>query len=138
MTRFGISPFEALLTATRHAGEFLHEPLGTIASGQLADLILVEGDPLARVEDVARIRRVVANGIVHDMPSLLAPFRGAHAGIAPSPVERLAGAGDSHFWHEAAYLETGRHACCAGHILAHDSETPDDSAVCGHLHIGRA
>ncbi|WP_174275122.1 amidohydrolase family protein [Sphingomonas bacterium] len=117
MTRYGISPYEALLTATRHAGEFLNEPLGTIAEGQLADLILVDGDPLARVEDLTKIKLTIAGGIAHDVPGLLAPFARTEASIAPTHVHALHGAGDDYFWQTAEYVEEGRHACCSNHVV---------------------
>lgn len=117
MTRYGISPYESLLTATRHAGAFLHEPIGTIATGQLADLLLVDGDPLARVEDAARVRLTIAGGVVHDPASLMKPFIGTATGMAPSHIHH-ADRGDSHghFWETASYVETSRTACCAGHV----------------------
>src|SRR3546814_4751270 len=59
MVRFGISPHEALLSATRNSGEFLGEPIGVVAPGKLADLILVDGDPLARIEDAGAVRHVI-------------------------------------------------------------------------------
>ncbi|MGY4430748.1 imidazolonepropionase-like amidohydrolase [Bradyrhizobium sp. F1.13.1] len=64
MVRYGVSPYEALLTATRYPGEFLGEPLGTISEGALADIVLVEGNPLLHIEDAAKVSRVVKNGQV--------------------------------------------------------------------------
>lgn len=116
MVRFGVSPYEALLTATCHAGDFLHEPIGTIANGQLADLILVDGDPLARIEDAANVRTAIVGGVLHDTASLLAPFEASQATIDPTPVRQLASrAGDGYFWQTAGYVEDCRTACCAGH-----------------------
>jgi len=52
----GLTPYEALRTATRDAAEFLGalEEFGTVAVGRRADLILVEGNPLEDVGNVAR------------------------------------------------------------------------------------
>jgi imidazolonepropionase-like amidohydrolase len=58
---FGMSPAEALLCATRNGG-LAFDPLGrlgTLAAGTFADLIVVDGDPLADVRvlhDHARLR----------------------------------------------------------------------------------
>ncbi|MEM7048148.1 MAG: amidohydrolase family protein [Acidobacteriota bacterium] len=56
----GLTPAQALATATRNPGELLHRWLpqgprsGEISVGMQADLLLVEGDPLA---DLGRLRR---------------------------------------------------------------------------------
>ena len=45
---FGMRPAEALLCATRNGGQ-AYDPkgrLGTLSTGSVADLVLVEGDPL--------------------------------------------------------------------------------------------
>jgi imidazolonepropionase-like amidohydrolase len=58
---FGMSPAEALLCATRNGG-LAFDPLGrlgTLAAGTFADLVVVDGDPLADVrvlQDHARLR----------------------------------------------------------------------------------
>ena len=52
------TPMQALIAATRHGAEHLgrgHD-LGTIEAGKLADLIAIDGDPLA---DPAHLKRVV-------------------------------------------------------------------------------
>ncbi|WP_164156559.1 amidohydrolase family protein, partial [Sandarakinorhabdus rubra] len=61
MTRFGVRPVDALRTATGHAGAFLAEPVGEVARGKLADLLLVGGDPLADVAAAADVRHLVLN-----------------------------------------------------------------------------
>lgn len=116
MTRFGVSTYDALLTATRHAGACLGEPLGTIASGQLADLVLVKGDPLADITDAANVKIVIRDGAAFDISALISPFKMAQAEIAPSRIRQLAAhTGDDYFRHHAAYLEDYHTACCAGH-----------------------
>ena len=52
---YGYSPAEALVCATRNGGLAMRDAgdLGTLAQGQLADLILVSGDPLADVRILA-------------------------------------------------------------------------------------
>jgi Amidohydrolase family len=60
----GLSPFEALQTATRNPAEFLGElkSSGTIEKGKIADLVLLEADPLAAITNTRRINSVVAGG----------------------------------------------------------------------------
>jgi imidazolonepropionase-like amidohydrolase len=36
--------------------------LGSIEPGKLADLVLVEGDPLGNISDMRRVKRVMLNG----------------------------------------------------------------------------
>jgi imidazolonepropionase-like amidohydrolase len=56
LVRIGLSPMEAIVSATRVASETLGlgSRLGTIEPGKLADLIVVEGDP---VKDIAVLQR---------------------------------------------------------------------------------
>ena len=116
MTRNGISPLDALLTATRNAGEFLGEPIGKVAPGMLADLILVEGDPLAKVEDAAAVRTVVANGVVHTPQSLTAPFAEVRTSAVRNRHLPPLAAADGYFWQTAQYVESSRDACCSDHF----------------------
>jgi imidazolonepropionase-like amidohydrolase len=63
----GMTPAEALGAATTNAAALLgmEKTLGAIAPGFLADLVAVEGDPLADVEVVIRnVRWVMKDGIV--------------------------------------------------------------------------
>jgi imidazolonepropionase-like amidohydrolase/ketosteroid isomerase-like protein len=57
--RVGLTPFEALVTATKNGAEVLgaSNDLGTIAVGKLADLVILEANPL---EDIRNTRRIVA------------------------------------------------------------------------------
>ncbi len=71
--RGGLSPAEAIRTATAVPAEAmgLGEDLGTIEVGKLADLIVVDGNPLTNITDLRRTRRVVKDGVVHEMDALL-------------------------------------------------------------------
>jgi enamidase len=65
----GLSPSEALIAATRDAATVLGErDLGTLEPGRLADVVVVDGRPWERIEDIARVRLVVQGGrIVHGL-----------------------------------------------------------------------
>ncbi len=118
MARFGISPYDSLLSATRHSGEFLGEPIGRIAPGMLADMILVDGDPLKRVEDAAAVEQVIVNGVAHTPTSLMAPFADKRsADITNEILPPIRAAHQHYWWQEAAYVESSRAACCAGHSV---------------------
>ena len=74
---YGYSAAEALICATRYGGQAMRSEgdLGTLAAGQLADLILVNGDVLADVTivaDPARIAMVMKDGALHSISPALA------------------------------------------------------------------
>ena len=68
MVHHGLTPAEVLVAATSTAAQALDldEYIGTVASGKIADLIVVDGDPLADPEllsDPARIWLVLQAGV---------------------------------------------------------------------------
>jgi len=63
LVRAGLTPFDAIATATRNAGEFMGgDRFGTIVPGARADLIVVADDPLADVARLREPRAVMARG----------------------------------------------------------------------------
>lgn len=62
----GLTPMQAIQGSTRWAAELLHKDkeLGTLAPGKIADLILIEGDPLADIRATRKIRTVMMDGKV--------------------------------------------------------------------------
>jgi imidazolonepropionase-like amidohydrolase len=60
----GLSPMEALQTATRNSAEFLgrEKDLGTVETGKLADLVLLDADPLKDIKNTEKIAAVVTGG----------------------------------------------------------------------------
>jgi imidazolonepropionase-like amidohydrolase len=64
----GLTPMQAILSATRWPAELLRKEkeFGTIAPGTLADVIVVEGNPLADIRATRNIRTVIMNGTVVD------------------------------------------------------------------------
>jgi len=69
--RFGMTPYEALRAATVTPAEFLGLDAGVIAPGKLADIVLVEGNPLQNIADAHKVRRVIANGRMFTIEDLL-------------------------------------------------------------------
>jgi hypothetical protein len=61
----GLTPYQALATGTRNIAEFLgnQEEAGTIATGRRADLILLDGNPLADIGNVGRRAGVMVGGV---------------------------------------------------------------------------
>ena len=70
----GLTPFEALQTATINAAKSLHvdDQLGTLEVGKIASLIAVDGNPLENIRDTQRVRHVLVNGRAYTLEQLLA------------------------------------------------------------------
>jgi imidazolonepropionase-like amidohydrolase len=69
----GLTPFEALQTATVNAAQALgleHE-LGTIEPGKLADLTFLGGDPLVDIKNTRDVKRVMKGGRVYVVDDLI-------------------------------------------------------------------
>jgi imidazolonepropionase-like amidohydrolase len=68
----GLTPLNALQSATLNPAKLLHgtDSLGTVTAGKLADLVLLDADPLADITNTTTIRAVVANGRYFDRTTL--------------------------------------------------------------------
>ena len=84
----GFTPFQALQTATINTATLLNaqNDLGTLEVGKLADMAIVEGNPLVNIRDTMRVRKVIKNGAVFTIDELLNVPRG----------QTTAGPGGSH------------------------------------------
>jgi Tol biopolymer transport system component len=70
-TMAGMSTYDALKAATVNPAKALGLDAGTIEAGKLADLIVIDGDPLADIANAHKVKRVIANGRVFDLEQLL-------------------------------------------------------------------
>jgi len=70
--RAGLTPAEALRTATINPARFLgrEKDLGTISKGKIADLVLLDANPLQDIRNTTRINAVVFNGRLFDRAAL--------------------------------------------------------------------
>jgi len=69
----GISPAETLGAATKLGGELMDERVGLVAPGYLADLLLVDGDPLADIavlENPDNLLLIMQGGRLHKAPPM--------------------------------------------------------------------
>ncbi|MBC8289792.1 MAG: amidohydrolase family protein [Planctomycetes bacterium] len=70
----GFSPMESIQSMTRFGGDAMDLPgeLGVVAEGALADLLLVDGDPLAEpliLMEQSRLRAIMKDGVLHKSPA---------------------------------------------------------------------
>ena len=62
----GVTPIRALRSATSVAAELLgRDDLGSFASGKLADIVAMPGDPLADIAATANVDFVMKDGVVY-------------------------------------------------------------------------
>jgi imidazolonepropionase-like amidohydrolase len=68
----GFTPLEALQSATLSPARYLNatDSLGTVAVGKLADLVLLDANPLTDIKNSSRIRAVIANGRLYERAGL--------------------------------------------------------------------
>ena len=71
----GLSPFQALQTATINPAQALNLDAGTLEAGKLADITLIDGDPLEDIANTFKVRKVITNGRVFDDQELLTDTR---------------------------------------------------------------
>ena len=69
----GFTPMEAIVAATREGGELMGRPgeIGVVREGALADMLLVDGDPLADIailQDSTRLVAIMKDGAFHKAP----------------------------------------------------------------------
>jgi imidazolonepropionase-like amidohydrolase len=64
MVRYGLTPMQAIQSATINAARLLgrERELGSIAPGKAADLIAVSGDPIADIEVLRNVSAVIKGG----------------------------------------------------------------------------
>lgn len=69
----GLTPFQALQSATIQAAKALNvdDQLGSIEPGKLADLVILDGDPLLNIKDVMNVTATYKNGVGYPIEDLL-------------------------------------------------------------------
>jgi imidazolonepropionase-like amidohydrolase len=86
LVRAGFAPIDALRAATRGAAEFLGSEgdFGTIEAGRIADLVLLEANPLENITRTRKISAVIRGGKYFDrgaLDNLLAQAKSAAAAV---------------------------------------------------------
>jgi enamidase len=74
----GFTPVEAIKICTLNGATYLGraDRIGSIAVGKQADLVVVNGDPSSRIDDIRKVELVFKQGIGYDPEKLIASVRG--------------------------------------------------------------
>lgn len=74
----GFTPEEAIHIATENGATYLgrQDKIGTIAAGKQADLVLIQGDPSKKIEEIENVETVFKGGIGYDSKKLIDSVRG--------------------------------------------------------------
>ena len=67
MVRYGMTPMDAIRSATTVAAELLQSEadLGAIEAGKYADIVAVDGDPIGNIAELEQVKFVMKNGVVY-------------------------------------------------------------------------
>jgi imidazolonepropionase-like amidohydrolase len=77
MVALGLTPSQAIVSATRNAAEAAgFNRLGTLAAGKSADFIVLDGNPLEDIRNTRRISQVYLRGVAVDRAALKARWNG--------------------------------------------------------------
>ena len=76
----GFTAPEAIRIATLNGAIYLgrQDRIGSIAAGKNADLVVVKGDPSARITDVENVELVFKDGVGYDSQKLLDSVKGRY------------------------------------------------------------
>lgn len=74
----GLTPLEAIKVCTLNGATYLGrgDLVGSITAGKQADLVVIDGNPEARVEDIRRVSLVFKQGVGYDPAKLIASVKG--------------------------------------------------------------
>lgn len=74
----GFTPEEAIHIATQNGAKWLGRDasLGTVTAGKAADLVVVDGNPAAKISDVEKVEVVFKDGVGYDPKKLIESVRG--------------------------------------------------------------
>ncbi len=91
LVRAGLSPYQALATATRHPAQAfgLGDQIGQVTAGRTADLILVDADPTRDIAAVQALSGLIVRGQWHDAAAIARLKQAAAATSAARTEQRV-------------------------------------------------
>jgi imidazolonepropionase-like amidohydrolase len=89
LVRAGLTPMESLQTATINPARFLgmETDLGSIERGKIANLVLLDADPVADIHNTTKISAVFQAGKEFDRPALNQMLQNAEAAAKLATVK---------------------------------------------------
>jgi imidazolonepropionase-like amidohydrolase len=72
LVKGGMTPLQAIRAATLNGARYLgfDKDIGSLEAGKLADLVVIDGDPLADIRQSDRVRLVMVNGRLYDAQTM--------------------------------------------------------------------
>jgi imidazolonepropionase-like amidohydrolase len=67
MVQYGMTPMQAIQSATVNAADLLGwtDRVGSLRAGRFADIVAVDGDPIADITQLERVQFVMKGGVVY-------------------------------------------------------------------------
>jgi imidazolonepropionase-like amidohydrolase len=74
----GFTPLEAIHVATQNGATYLgqQEQIGSVTDGRAADLVVLDGNPAEKIDDVEKVETVFKDGVGYDPAKLRASVAG--------------------------------------------------------------
>jgi imidazolonepropionase-like amidohydrolase len=79
LVQAGFTPSQAIHIYTQNGARFLgiDDRVGTLASGKQADIVVIDGDPSANINDIEKTEMVFKDGVGYDSAKLIESVRGS-------------------------------------------------------------
>ena len=76
MAQSGLTTLEVLRSATTYGARAMGRDVGALAPGKLADVLILDADPLADLQNLSRIHSVIKDGKLYSPQELIRSISG--------------------------------------------------------------